>query len=286
MFIMRRVFFALFLTLIFVTCFSSAVAAQDLKYEDIVARHLDSIGTKEKREAVKNRLALGTSSFESKLPAKSTTGKAVLASDERNLMFLTSFSSQEYPFEKVGAFNGEISLPRVTGGARSPLGAFLADHSRLLTDGLFAGAISGRWAMLDLATRKAALKAGGIKTVDGKKVYVLEYYPKGMGSTEFTIRLLFDAETFRHVRSEYRDQINPSQDRFGTLGRQAGVIIQLIETFDDFKDAEGLTLPHSYRIDYRTESNSGVYEFNWGIKVQAYRFNNNLAPNFFSFETN
>ncbi len=260
------------------------ILAQDLKSEELVAKHLESIGTKEKREAVKNRIAIGTSTFESKLPAKSTGGKALVASDDGNLMFLASFSSQEYPFEKIGNFGGSISLPRVTGGARSPLGAFLADHAKILSDGLFAGSISEGWALLDLESRKATLKSSGTKNIDGKKLYFLEYYPKGLGSTEFTIRLYFDSETFRHVRSEYRDQINPSQDRFGTLGRQAGVRIQLIEIFDDFKTVEGLTLPHSYRIDYRTESNSGVYEFIWGIKIQTYRFNNNLAVDFFSFD--
>lgn len=264
---------------------SRVLLAQELSGEALIAKHLESIGTKEKLAAIKNRMAVGASMFESKLPAKSTAGKAIVASDDRNLMFLTSFNSQEYPFEKIGSFDGKTSLPWVTAGTRSPLGAFLADHEKILGDGLFTGSISGRWALLDLDAKKASIKAGGTRKVDGKRLYVLEYYPRGMGSTEFTIRLFFDSETFRHTRSEYRDQISPSQDRFGQLGRQAGVRIQLIETFDDFKTVDGVTLPHSYRLDYRTESNSGVYEFVWGIKIQEYRFNNNLAPDFFAFDT-
>jgi hypothetical protein len=264
---------------------STELLAQDLKGDELIAKHVESIGTKEKRDAIRNRMGLGSSSFESKLPAKSAVGKAVIASDDGNLMFLTSFSSQEYPFEKIGNFNGKISLPWVTAGRRSPLGAFLADHEKILTDGLLAGTISELWALLDLEGKRATIKAGGTKKIDGKKLYVLEYYPKSLGSAEFTIRLFFDSETFRHVRSEYRDQISPSQDRFGQLGRQSGVKIHLIETFDDFKTVEGLTLPHLYRLEYRTESNSGVYEFIWSVKIQEYRFNNNLAPDFFSFDT-
>src|SRR5689334_21085874 len=78
------------------------IAAQDMRTEDLIAKHLESIGAKEKRDGIKNRLALGLSTFESKLPSKSTGGKAVIASDRSNLMFLTSFSSNEYPFEKIG----------------------------------------------------------------------------------------------------------------------------------------------------------------------------------------
>lgn len=265
--------------------FSINLQAQDLKVEDIVAKHLESIGTKEKRDAVKNRMALGVSSFESKLPAKITGGKALIASDDRNLMFLASFNSQEYPFEKIGYFNEKTDLPWVTAGTRSPLGAFLADHAKVLSEGLFTGTISEFWALLDLESRKAKVKSGGKKKVEGKNAYVLEYYPKGTGSTEFTIKLFFDSENFRHIRTEYYDQINPQQDTFGQLGRQAGVKIQLIETFDDFKTVDGLTLPYTYRANYLTDSNSGVYEFIWGIKIQEYRFNQNLAADFFKFDT-
>lgn len=259
--------------------------AQDLKVEDIVAKHLDSIGTKEKRDTIKNRMALGISSFESKLPAKNTNGKAVIASDDRNLMFLASFNSQEYPFEKIGYFNEKTNLPWVTAGTRSPLGTFLADHAKILSEGLFTGAISEYWTFLDLESRKAKVKTGGTKKVEKKNAYVLEYYPKGLGSTEFTIKLFFDSETYRHIRTEYYDQINPSQDTFGRLGRQAGTKIQLVENFDDFKTVDGLTLPYSYQAEYLTDSNSGVYEFIWGIKIKEYRLNQNLAPDFFKFDT-
>src|SRR5262245_13354978 len=112
---------------------------QDLSADDIIAKHLDSIGTKAKRDEIKNRIALGTSSFESKLPPKKTVGKALIASDATDLYFLASLASKEYPFEKIGYFNTKISLPFVVAGARSPLGAFLADHEKILSDGLFAG---------------------------------------------------------------------------------------------------------------------------------------------------
>src|SRR5215203_3245875 len=101
---MKTITFALFaFTLLFLS-FSTAVNAQKITVEEIIANHLDSIGTKEKRDAVKNRLAVGTSQFESKLPSRKTAGKAILVSEANNLFFVASFASKEYPFEKIGFF--------------------------------------------------------------------------------------------------------------------------------------------------------------------------------------
>jgi hypothetical protein len=258
--------------------------AQEMTAEKLIEQHLNSIAAKDKREAIKNRMAVGTSLFQSKLPLKQAGGKAVVASDNDNLMFITSFNSQEYPFEKIGYFNKNINLPFVTAGSRSPLGAFIADHERVLSDGLFTGAISGVWPLMDPGSVRDRVKYGGMKKVGDRKAYVLEYFPKNTGSSEFSLRLYFDAENFRHLRSEYRDQINPKQDTFGTLGRQAGVTIKLTEDFTDFRTVDGVTLPYSYSANYLTDSNSGVFEYTWTIKIQQYLLNQNLAPGFFSFD--
>jgi len=260
------------------------VIAQDLTADAIIAKHLDSIGPKEKRDEVKNRIALGTSSFESKLPAKKTGGKALIASDASNLYFLASLASKEYPFEKIGYFNSKISLPFVIAGARSPLGAFLADHEKILSDGLFGGSISNNWILLNWQKGRGVVKATGTKKIDGKRAYGVEYFPKWVGTTEFSIRMYFDAETFQHVRTEYIHKISPKEDTFGQLGRQGGTEISMTEKFADFRDEGGLILPHSYTVDYVTQSNSGTGEFIWGITIAQYRYNQNLASDFFSFD--
>lgn len=262
----------------------SLVEAQNLKAEEIIAKHLESIGKKEKLDAIKNHFVLGASEFESKLPSKKTGGKSLIVSEGGNLFFIASFNSNEYPFEKIGYFNEKINLPFVTSGARSPLGAFIADHEKILSDGLLAGTISSNWLMFDIAVKKGKISTAGTRKVDGRKAYVLDYFPKGLGSTEFTIKLLFDAENFRHIRTEYRDAINSTQDTFGRLGRQGGVKLTMIEDFGDFKDAGGLMMPHLYEIKYTTDSNSGVYEFDWTVKVAEYRYNQKLALDFFTFD--
>ncbi len=276
---------------IFVVCtviaFSvTAGFGQDLKVDEVIAKHLDSIGTKEKLAGIKNRLVMGASFFESKLPSKKTGGKALIVSQGTNLYFIASFASKEYPFEKIGYFNDKISLPYVTSGNRSPLGAFIADHEKIVSDGIMTGSMSNTWILSNWQKGKFNIKSAGTKKIDGRKVYVLDYFPKGSGSGEFSIKMFFDAENFRHIRSEYRREISSKQDTFGQLGRQGGVRMRLTEDFADFKDTEGLMLPHSYKLNYQTDSNSGTYEYIWGINVTQYMFNRKLEDNFFTFEAN
>ncbi|HLA95872.1 MAG TPA: hypothetical protein VK612_09140 [Pyrinomonadaceae bacterium] len=277
-------YFASFIALGIVLIIAQTALAQDLKPEEIVEKHITAIGGRTKLDTIKNRFVAGASEFESKLPSRKTGGKAVIASDKNNLMFLASFASKEYPKEKIGYFTDKVSLPWVTSGTRSPLGAFLADHEKVLSDGLFGGTISSTWAILTLDSKKPLLKSGGSKKLDGRKAYAIDYFPKGSNSSEFTIRLFFDSETFNHVRTEYRHTISAGQDKFGQLGRQAGVKIGLTEIFGDFKTVDGFTFPYDYRAEYRTESNSGTYEWVWGVKVTQYLFDQNLAADFFNFE--
>ena len=280
---MKNISFALAAFTILFLSFSTAVKAQKITVEEIVAKHLDSIGAKEKRDAVKNRFAVGTSRFESKLPSRKTAGKAIVVSDANNLFFVASFASQEYPAEKIGSFADKVSLPYITSGNRSPLGAFIADHSKILSDGLLTGSISNMWILLNQQNKKGKFDFAGTKKIDGRRMYVLEYFPTN-SSTQFTVRLFLDAENFQHARTEYRRTLDPKNATFGVLGEQTGVKIELTEIFGDFKNIDGLTLPHSYKLQYLTDSNSGVYEYNWGITINEYFFNQKLEANFFTFD--
>lgn len=262
--------------------FVGSSLAQDLSPEEIFAKHISTVGGKEKLAALKNRVVAGTSNFESKMPSRKSSGKAVIASDEKNLMFLASFASKEYPLEKIGYFNGKTSLPFVTSGARSPLGSFLLNYEKVLSEGLFSGVMSATWAPLRGEYSSARIRSGGTKRVDGKKALVVEYEPKGLGS-EFSIRLLFDAESFNHLRTEYQHIVSPTENKAGIMGVQGGVKVTLVESFGDFRKEGDFTFPYSYKAEYRTESNSGTFEYIWTVDIGAYNFDQNLAEGFFTF---
>jgi hypothetical protein len=275
---------SLTLSIVFLLSIVGAAAAQKLTAEEILVKNLDSIGTKERRGEIKNQFAGGLSIFQSKLPSRQTAGKVAIASDPENLFFISSFNSQEYPFEKIGYFKDKVSLPFVTSGTRSPLGAFIADHTNILSDALLTGSISVRWFAPNSQTRKGKLDFDGTKKIDGRKTYALGYLSKIAASPDFTVKMFFDVETFQHVRTEYRRTVAPKDQPFGTLGVQGGVVIALTENFGDFKTTGNLTLPHSYKLSYITESNSGVYEYEWNFTIAQYLFNQNLAADFFTFE--
>ena len=68
------------------------------------------------------------------------------------------------------------------------------------------------------------------------------------------------------------------------MGLQSGVKLSLTETFGDFRSADGFTFPYDYKLIYRTDSNSGTYEYTWRVAVGAYNLNQNLAADFFKFQ--
>jgi len=234
----------LFFFLLLLAALAANAFADDPKAEDIIAKHLDSIGSKAKREELKTLMALGYSEFESRVPVIKGGGRAVVVSNAKNLFFVISLNSKEYPFEKIGYFDGKASLPFINAGNRSFLGIFVAEHEKILSEGLFGGSMSLRWPFFD-AEKKPRIKASGTKKIDGRKMYVIDYVPSAGGSSEFTIKLYFDAETFSHVRSEYRREVTRGEGTFGQANQRANAVLNLTEEFSDFKAVEGLTLPHS-----------------------------------------
>lgn len=272
------------LCIVILSTASLPTIAQNLKPEEIVAKHLDAIGKKGDRDALKSIMALGASEFESSVPVVKGGGKAVVVSDPTDLFFIISLNSREYPFEKIGYFVNKPSLPFTTAGSRSLLGSFLSDHQQVLSEGLFSGAMSMRWPLWDLEKRKPKLSGGGTKKVNDKKAYVIDYNPSGGGSPEFTMKLYFDAETFNHIRTEYRYEVQPTDASFGQQNRRASAVVILTEDFSNFKAVEGITLPHYCRVELSNNGTTGMYKNVWGVKVAEYRLNQPLAPDFFTFD--
>jgi hypothetical protein len=278
--------FSKFTSYLFFACLLLASAfgaaqAQKLSAEEVIAKHLESIGPKEKRDQIKNRFVPAALTFERKVPVIKGGGKAVFVSDNSNLFFLAKLNSHEYSQERIGYFSGKVNLPWVTAGTRSPLGAYLADHPKMLEDGLLMGTITCLWA---LESPKGKVQGGGRKKVDDREVYVLEYYPKNVGA-EFTVKMFFDAQTFQHLRTEYRHTISQQQQSFKTMGTRGGAFYVMNEYFGEYRDESGLMLPHTYKITYVTNTDAGTDEFTWTMNIGEYHFNQNLAPNFFTFDT-
>jgi len=261
--------------------FANTITAQKLSAEEILAKHLAAIGSAEKRAEVRTLIAAGPSEFEASSPVVKGGGKSIVVSDANNLFVLISLNSKEYPFEKVGYFNGKVDLPFINAGRRSLLGVFLSEHPKLLSEGVFGGVLSRRWALA--AKDQPKLSTAGSKNIDDRKAYAVEYLSADLG-TDFTVRIYFDAETFHHVRTEYRREVVPNSPRVGRQNQITNAVMTLTENFSEFKQVEGLMLPHRYTVTFESNSNSSILQNTWRIIVQKYIVNQALAPDFFTFD--
>jgi len=271
---------------VFFVClfFSTSAFAQKMKAEDVLAKHLESIGTAEARASTKTQIVVGDALVKFISPRNTDVqGRIVLASAAEKNFLGMSLNAIEYPQEKFSFDGKNAKVGFIKDGFRSNLGNFVVANDLLLEESLLGGTLSTSWALLDVAAKKPKLSFDGTKKIDGKEVYVLGYSPKGGGDVD--IKLYFDKETFRHVRTEYK---RTSSAAIGLRPEQSSRFsesrLKITEDFSDFKAEKGLTLPHSYRLLYSTIGQNGTTEIQWNFNLTEFSFNQNLAPNTFVVE--
>lgn len=260
----------------------SSTATDKMTPEELVARHLESIGTAKARASVTNRVIAGTSLVIFRTPPPGqATGRAVLASEGPRSLIGMSFPSPVYPREQLG-FNGNSFMAAfVTPGVRSVLGNFLMTHALIFKQGLMGGTLSTAWPLLDLNARNPKLEYAGLKTVDGRKLHQLRYLAHG--GSDLQVNLFFDEATFQHVRTEYERVIAaPTGDRSYANIEEREIRYKMTEEFSDFRTESGLVLPHVYRIKLLVDSKGGTFLADWEMILTRFTFNEPLDPNSFN----
>src|SRR5438552_1169622 len=167
-----------------VLTFVSAVAiaplmrAKDekLKPEQVIAKHLDSIGPAAKLKDIKNRIISGTAHVEIHVNGQANlTGQGNIVSEGNSIRIGFTFPALDYPGEQL-SFDGEkIGVAQVKPGIRSPLGQFIYENDVLLKEGFLFGSLSTSWALLNTAARQPKLDLSGPKKVNGRSLYELKY---------------------------------------------------------------------------------------------------------------
>lgn len=276
--------FSAFVVLFFMA-FSFSSFGQKLKAEEILAKHLDSLGSAEARASVKSRMVVGDAAV-TFLSQKNQTaqGRIVLASAGEKLFLGMNLNAIDYPSEKF-SFDGKKSrVGFVRSNERSVLGSFVLSNDQLLEESLLGGTLSTSWALLNMSAKKAKISSDGTKKIDGKEVYVLGYQPR---SSNIDIKLYFDKDTFRHIRTEYRyihsAGIGTTPDQSSRLNETR---IKVTEDFSDFKDEKGLTLPHQYRILYSVTGQKGTTEIEWIFNLKEFAYNQNFDDKTFNADAN
>src|SRR5258706_4724203 len=258
--------------------------AEKIKAEEIVARHLESLGHAKARASA--RVLAGTSQVIFRTaPAGQAIGRAVLASDGLKSLLGMSFPSPIYPREQLG-FNGNSFVAAfVTPGVRSVLGNFLMTHDLIFRQGLMGGALSTAWPLLDLASRGAQLEYVGTRKLADQRLHELRYFPRG--GSDLKIRLFFEQETLRHVRTDY-ERVIPAPTGPRTYGnvQERETRYHMVEEFSLFKRESDLTLPHIYKITLSVDAQNGTFLAEWVIKLTQFEFNQKIDPSSFSISVN
>jgi hypothetical protein len=247
-----------------------------LTSEELVTRHLESIGTPKARTDAKSRMAQGSVRVDMLVGgAAHSEGSGMVVSRGRQLIIgMNRFQDAGYPDEQFMYDGKEVRIGLTGPSTRSRLGDWLYREESLLRDGLLGGSLSTSWALLDVRGRQAKLRYEGLKKVDGRELHDLVYFPR-KADAELTVHLYFEPETFRHVKSVYtfaasRGMTHLPEQQRGSVRSAAqdrsNMRYRLEETFGDFQSVDGITVPRHWQILFTVEADKTVsmrFDFNF-----------------------
>lgn len=277
--------------------FTSHVVTQKLSPEEIISKHLQALGKTESVASMKLRIAIGASEFFIPAAAKKTKGRAVFASNGDEMAVFSTFEMVDYPSERIGLFKQKVDIPIVQLGRRSPLGTFLTAYDKTLKSRIFGGTVFSTWRFISLDNLAGRIETEGKKKVGNREAWVIKFNPTDGLSTGSSIKLYFDADTFYHLRTVYR-QKETERGFHEIQGRPAAGNAQvpgaweqdmaangstLTEDFDDYRNENGLMLPHKYALLLNIDGVRGTSEFRWTFEFSEYRPMKEFPLNFFSF---
>ena len=263
----------------------AAAAGEKPKPEEIVAKHLEAIGTAEARAPARPRAVTGDTRIEVKAGGRGgSEGSGLIVSDGEKVLLGATFNSPDYPFERIGFDGSRLSARPFRPNVRSPLSNFFLSHEAVFKEGLIGGALSTAWPLLHLDARKPKLSYAGSGEAAGRPAHKLRYTPRK--GSDLKVTLFFDAETFRHVRTEYdRTVPAPIGSSPSNSVSQRETRYRMVEEFSDFKAEGGLTLPRTYSIGFTVFSTGTPIELTWRFNLSRLTLDQQLDPKLFVTDT-
>jgi hypothetical protein len=272
------------LTFLVSVIFTASAFAADFAPGEIIAKHLQAIGSAPDRALVKSRVVQSGATYRILQGGTGAIdGKSVFASEGQKINFLLKINANGFRGEQFICDGNKTSVAGTYSDmTRSEFGNFVLSQDMVLREHLLGGVWSVDWALLDVEGHKAKLHAEGTKKVDGKKLLALRYQPNK--STDLDIVLYFDPQTYQHVMTIYK--MEPSTSLEGGETAQAGKATRhyrMEERFSDFHTTEGITLPNHYDLRYTIETENGFTKsIEWEIK--ALSIVNNMSIDARSFK--
>lgn len=288
----RSAVWPVILCLCFAVVLPQKARAKDKKLtpEEVVAAHVKAIGSSEILAGIKSRAFNGDASIEFiSGNVGLIAGQFEFVSEEQRLGNFYRYSALEYPGEHF-AFDGkDVTISYISPGRRSPLGDFLNRYDGIIKQGLMGGVLSINWPLLDIEEHRARMKYKKRK-VDGRELHELEYRPqKAIGDVK--VKLYFDFDTFHHVKTEYkvtvreRGSIEPITRGVLQDSLDSEAYYVLTEEYGDFREVNGMTLPHRYSIHYSREGRGGrggTFMARWTMDIVQWAHNSPINPQFYT----
>ncbi len=264
---------------------AAKLAGDKIETEELIQKHLESIGTEKARAEVTSILAVGKSKvvFRGR-NAGETTGIVVAASEGKKNLVGMKFNNNDYPYEKWGFDGNQFTVGFIQPGVRSNFGEFMLFNEKAFNVGIMGGAIMTSWELLSYDPKVGKLKCGGTEEIDGAKLYECKYDPRK--GSDLRMKLLFDQKTFRHVRTEYTRVISGGQGtNINSSSRQNEKRYKMVETFSNFNEFNGLTLPQDYKIYLEILAGNGTSAMEWNMEFTNYQFNQPIDVKEFKVDT-
>ncbi len=258
-----------------------AINKDKMKAEELITKHLESIGSAEARKGLQSIMAIGTSNAVFKGRGTGiASGRVVLTSQAEKNMIGMRFNNADYQFERMGYDGKSFTVGYRTPGVRSLLGSFLLVNKKTFKRGLMGGILSTSWELYNYDRKRGKLKYSGKKKIGKIKLIWFGYSSKG--GSDLRVSMFFDPVTFRHVRTEYKRVIT---SKLGTgvdnSAQQSESRYKMVEEFGDFRTKNGLTLPHKYNLYLEILTGNGSTSYNWKMTLQNFIFNQNYAQSDF-----
>lgn len=250
---------------------ASPILAEDPKMtkEELVSRHIESIGSKEVLAGVRFRNAEGVCLGRGRIFAQageesgSLAGEAEFVTGPDTTQFILLLESEHYPVEGFLFDGKDIRLatfkpPHYSGLSETEysLGQFTNYVSRweeFIKQGLFGGVLNALWPLLAQEKNSSKMKSLKRRKIDGREFLVLRYHVGGSQGAE----LFFDPETFHHVATRFRWVAGPS--RSGGLA-DSRVWLTLREEFSNFSVFDGIELPTRWNITLELPRDTSHWE--------------------------
>ena len=249
------------------------------KPEDLVAKHLDSIGTADARAAVKSMAVQGGLRFKVLVGGfGNSAGSWGRASEQGKSNFVMRFNTDNWRGEQFIFDGAKTYFSTATQDHQySSFAKLVSGHDFILRDGLLGGELSTAWALQNLEQTHAKLHTLGIRKVNGHEVEGLQYFPRSGG--DMTVKIYFDVTTHQHVMTVYSVETVP-HNTLNCINDSAGqqqLRYTIEERFGEFQTDNGITLPHHYDLQYTEELQSGQTRlYDWDMTVE--KLDNNVNP--------